>query len=97
MAKKYTPEFRAEAVKLSQEIGARPASERLNINLDTMYTWISKAKHHQSEVDALIQKKGGTVALADENNQLRRRLREREEEIEILQDALGFFVKRRKK
>ncbi|SEA84741.1 hypothetical protein SAMN04515656_14310, partial [Eubacterium aggregans] len=38
MAKKYTPEFRAEAVKLSQEIGARPASERLNINLDTMYT-----------------------------------------------------------
>ena len=41
MAKKYTPEFRAEAVKLSQEIGARPASERLNINLDTMYTWIS--------------------------------------------------------
>ena len=62
-----------------------------------MYTWISKAKHHQSEVDALIQKKGGTVALADENKQLRRELREREEEIEILQDALGFFVKRQKK
>ncbi len=97
MAKKYTPEFRAEAVKLSQEIGARPASERLNINLDTMYTWISKAKHRQSEVDVLIQKKGGTVALADENKQLRRELREREEEIEILQDALGFFVKRQKK
>ncbi|MGL6292490.1 hypothetical protein [Eubacterium aggregans] len=34
MVKKYTPEFRAEAVKLSQEIGVRPASERLNINLD---------------------------------------------------------------
>ena len=97
MAKKYTPEFRAEAVKLSQEIGARPASERLNINRHTMYTWISKAKQRQREVDALIQNKGGTVAFADENNQLRRRLREREEEIEILQDALGFFVKRRKK
>lgn len=54
MAKKYTPEFRAEAVKLSQEIGARPASERLNINLDTMYTWISKAKHRQSEVDVIL-------------------------------------------
>lgn len=62
-----------------------------------MYTWISKAKHRQSEVDVLIQKKGGTVALADENKQLRRELREREEEIEILQDALGFFVKRQKK
>ena len=37
------------------------------------------------------------LALADENKQLRRELREREEEIEILQDALGFFVKRRKK
>lgn len=97
MANKYTAKFRAEAVKLSREIGPRPAAERLNINLDTLYTWISKAKHRENEVEALLREKGGAVPLADEIDQLKKELREREEEIAILQDALGFFVKRRKK
>lgn len=54
-------------------------------------------KHYKIEVDALIEEKGGTIPLADEIDRLKHELREREEEIAILQDALGFFVKRRKK
>lgn len=37
MAKKYTAEERAEAVKLAREIGNRGAADRLDINIDTLY------------------------------------------------------------
>lgn len=37
MAKKYTAEERAEAVKLAHEIGNRAAADRLDINIDTLY------------------------------------------------------------
>lgn len=93
--KKYSVEERQEALKLANEIGARAAADRLGIKIDTMYTWISKARK-------------GIPGFAEENvnkttddpkrlKQLERELQEAREEIEILQDALGFFVKRRKK
>lgn len=44
MAKKYTAEERAEAVKLAREIGNRAAADRLDINIDTLYNWLSKEK-----------------------------------------------------
>ena len=43
MAKKYTAEERAEAVKLAREIGNRAAAERLDINIDTLYNWYPSA------------------------------------------------------
>lgn len=93
--KKYSVEERQEALKLANEIGARAAADRLGIKIDTMYTWVSKARK-------------GIPGFAEENvtkttddpkrlKQLERELQEAREEIEILQDALGFFVKRRKK
>lgn len=94
MAKtKYSAEERAEAVRLSGEIGTTAASERLGIKKDTIYTWVSKAKQQAKKVEAL----GGPDELAKENEALRQRLKQQAEEIEILQDALRFFVNRRKK
>ena len=72
MAKKYTAEERAAAVKLAHEIGNRAAADRLDI------------KPSQAEMEL-------------ENEQLRKALAEKETEVEILQDALGFFVSSRKK
>lgn len=96
MGKQYKAEFRAEAVKLSEEIGPKAASERLGVNLDTMYTWISKFAKRTKAVEEIVASKG-TDGLVYENEALKKALKEREEEIEILQDALGFFAKRRKK
>lgn len=96
MAKKYTQADREEALKLAKEIGIRSAAERLGINEDTMYTWQSNAKRRAAEVATAISEKG-PEGLLHENEQLKKELREKSEEIEILQDALGFFVKRRKK
>ena len=96
MGKRYTPEERSEAVKLASEIGTRQAGERLGINIDTIYTWISKARQRNKVVQAVVEEKG-PEGLVAECEGLRKALREREQEVEILQEALSFFVKRQKK
>jgi len=96
MANRYSNEGRQEAVKLAREIWSKTASERLGINLDTLYTWISKDKKHG---EAAFVGSGNKRAEDHdvEIERLQKELHEAREEIEILQDALGFFVKRRKK
>lgn len=89
MAKKYTAEERAEAVKLAREIGNRAAADRLDINIDTLYNWLSKDKKHEEQT----RPKPSQTEL----EQLRKALAEKETEVEILQDALSFFVSSRKK
>ena len=49
MAKQYRKEERVEAVKLAQETNAKTASERLGINIDTIYTWIVSASDKMKE------------------------------------------------
>ena len=73
----------------------KAAAERLGIKIDTLYTWISKAKTGKVG----FCDNPGNTPITDPNRlkQLEKELREAREEIEILQDALGFFVKRRKK
>lgn len=96
MGKRYTLEERAEALKLAAEIGNKAASDRLGINLDTLYTWISKAKQRSDKLRGIVQEKS-PEGLAAECEALKKALREREQEVEVLQEALSFFVKRRKK
>ena len=101
MAKKYTAEERAEAVKLAREIGNRAAAERLDINIDTLYNWISKEKKNwiskEKKNEDRTRPKPSQAELERENEQLRKALAEKENEVEILQDALSFFVNSRKK
>ena len=91
MAKKFTAEERAEAVKLAREIGNRAAADRLDINIDTLYNWLSKDKKHEEQT----RPKPSQTEM--ELEQLHKALAEKETEVEILQDALGFFVSSRKK
>ena len=93
MAKKYTAEERAEAVKLAREIGNRAAADRLDINIDTLYNWLSKDKKHEEQT----RPKPSQAEMEHELEQLRKALAEKETEVEILQDALSFFVSSRKK
>ena len=94
MKKVYSAEERYEALKLANEIGNKAAAERLGIKLDTLYTWIKAKTGKVGYCD-----NPGNIPITDPNRlkQLEKELREAREEIEILQDALGFFVKRRKK
>ena len=96
MSNKYSAEERAEALKLSDEIGAAAAAQRLGMNADTIYGWRNRAKNK-----GVVLNKAGQPMNEDEirveNARLAKELREAREEVEILQNALGFFVKRQKK
>ena len=48
MKKVYSSEERFEVLKLANEIGNRAAADRLGIKLDTLYTWVSKAKSEKT-------------------------------------------------
>jgi len=96
MANKYSAEERAEALKLADEIGATAAAQRLGINADTIYGWRNRAKKR----NVVLNNTGQPMSedeLRVENARLTKELKEAREEVEILQDALGFFVKRQKK
>lgn len=96
MGKKYSPEERQEALKLADEIGAAAAARRLGINEDTLYGWKGRRKKKQSQLEQQLAGRSETDLLA-ENAQLRAALRQSQQDVEILQEALGFFAKCRKK
>ena len=88
----YSKEFKAEAIRLSDEIGVKKAAEQLGIPYFTLADWRSGRK----------EKRRDTSGMSDED--IRRRNKELEKENaelrqanEILKDALGFFAKDRKK
>lgn len=96
MGKKYTPEERREALKLADEIGAAAAARRLGINEDTLYGWRGRQKKKQAKLE---QELGGRseMDLLSEVTQLRKQLRQAQQDVEILQAALGFLAKNRRK
>lgn len=96
MANKYSDEERAEALKLADEIGASAAAQRLGIKADTIYGWRNRARNR----NIVLNKAGQPMSeheLRAENVRLAKELKERKEEVEILQNALSFFVKRQKR
>ena len=95
MGKKYSLEERQEALKLADEIGTAAAARRLGINEDTLYGWRGRRKKKQAQLEQQLA--GRSAELLAENTQLRAALRQSQQDVEILQEALGFFAKSRKK
>jgi transposase len=88
--RKYTEEFKAEAIKQVKERGykVREVSERLGISSKSLYMWLrlvsgSKGKHSQCSDDELRQ----------EIVRLKSELRRAEEERDILKKATAYFAK----
>ena len=89
MARKYSKEERQEALKLAEEIGAAAAARRLGINEDTLYGWRGRQKKRQAKLEQEI---GGRseADLLKKNAKLRAQLLQAQQDVEILQEALGF-------
>jgi len=85
--RKYSQEFKADAVKLADELGsASKASTKLGINTQSLGNWIKKAKtvtyaSSQEELEALRA----------ENKKLRKEIDEQAKINEILKKATAFF------
>ena len=95
MGKRYTKEERLPALKLAEEIGAAAAARRLGINVDTLYGWRGREKERSAAVKTAV---GGRseAELVAEIAHLRSELQQARQDVEILQEALGFFAKRRR-
>ncbi len=91
--RKYTPEYRAEALRLV-EIGDRSVTEvarDLGISMNTLWQWVQQAK-----VDAGQAREELTTTEREELKQLRREVARLREEREILKKATAFFAKENK-
>lgn len=95
MGRRYTEEERREALKLADEIGGAATARRLGIKEDTLYGWRGREKQKQADLEKAIGGRSEADLLA-ENERLRAQLRQAQQDVEILQEALGFFAKRRK-
>lgn len=89
---RYSKEFREQALRLSDEIGVKKASEQLGVLYGTLADWRKNKKRNEQPVPV-----SDTRPLSEREKQLLKENRELKDANEILKDALGFFVKDRKK
>ncbi len=84
----YTPEFRAEAVRLAQERGNLTATAKdLGVSLESLRKWI-----RQEDIDA-GRTAGLTTEEREELRRLRREVRTLAMERDLLKKAAAFFAR----
>ena len=88
--RKYSREFKLEAIRLVEQRGLTEACASLGITTGLLCNWRRKLREDGIESLGAL---GGTPKLEDEVKELRRRVRELEEEKEILKKAAAYFAK----
>ena len=90
--KKYTAEFKREAVKLVTVRGymVTEAAKRLGINAGMLGRW--KQEQEENKADA-FPGNGKQSGLEEENRKLRAELRQAQMERDILKKATAFFAR----
>ena len=78
--RRYSPEFKQEALALAQKVGVSEAAVQLELASSQLYDWRTKAQ-------ASARKGETEQALAAENARLKRLLAEKEQEVAILKKA----------
>jgi transposase len=91
--KKYSKEFKSEALKLSDEIGVKKAAAQLGIQYYTIADW----RKNRKASEAALKQNLTDDELRIRNSALERENAELKRANDILKDALGFFAKDRKK
>ena len=102
--RKYDKEFKAQAVKLAQEIGSAKAAAELGIPDGTLYCWVSAFKKGELAAPEAAHTPANALSLNEELMNLRKRMKELEkenhrlkEENEFLEEASAFFAASRRK
>ena len=84
--RRYSAEFKSEALGLAEQVGVAQASGQLGLHESQLYTWRRKARYDAGRSDTEKQ-------LTAENANLKRELAKKEEEIAILKKAATYFAK----
>jgi transposase len=93
--RQYTDEFKIEAVRLSESIGASQAAKRLGIPDSSLWNWIrlSRAGMLKSADGAGVPLKRSLTELEADNRRLRRELASTKLDLEIVKKAAAYFAK----
>lgn len=93
--RRYTEEFKAEAVRLALSTGGNAAAKRLGIPQSTMTNWVRQARVGTSTSDAgrAVPVKRPVSELEAENARLRRELASAKLDLEIVKKAAAYFAK----
>jgi len=84
--KRYSKEFKGEALELARKAGVPAASRELGLLESQLYNWRMKARAEQDQSEVQQQ-------LSVENARLKRQLAEQAEELAILKKAAAYFAK----
>lgn len=88
--RKFSKEYKLEAVRLAEQFGVKQACESLGIDKSMLYQW---RKQLQAEGNEAFRGQGNRTAIEEENRQLRLEIRRLREEAEILKKASAYFAK----
>ena len=93
--RRYTEEFKMEAVRLAESVGGTAAAKRLGIPDGSLRNWIERSRGGRVELPE--RRAGGgkrTLAEAEaENDRLRRELESTQLDLEIVKKAAAYFAK----
>jgi len=84
--KRYSEEYKSEALALAEQVGVAPAARQLGVHESQLYNWRNKASQKASQTDT-------DQRLAAENARLKRQLSAQQEELAILKKAAAYFAR----
>jgi len=93
--KRFTREFKLEAVRLLEE-GQKPAADlarELGIRRNQLYKWKDVVDQKGNDAFPGKGRRPGTESQASEIDRLKRELAQSKEDVEILKKAAAFFAK----
>ena len=86
--KQYEKEYKVQAVKLAKKTGAANAAKELQIPVNTLYGWIRKAKSGSLDIGCGERSPEESLNIAEENQQLKKRIKALEKENKRLSERL---------
>ena len=84
--KKYSLEYKQEAIELAKKLGASQAAKQLDIPLSCLQRW-------KSQKNIPVEKSQDVVKLQAEVRRLKKELSEEKAVVEMLKKATAFFSK----
>jgi transposase len=93
--RRYTEEFKTEAVRLAQSTGGNAAAKRLGIPQSTVTNWVRRSREAASTPveSTAVPVKRPVSELEAENARLRRELASAKLDLEIVKKAAAYFAK----
>ena len=92
--RKYTDEFKVEAIRLAATVGVAAAAKRLGVADGNLRNWMDRGDGGKREtVESSKPIKKTLAEMEAENNRLRRELESTRLDLEIVKKAAAYFAK----